>query len=117
MITSHDFIEAIQHHPTATIIYTDGSNNPTKPLLPSGSAAIITTPSSTLAITSTCPIKGSYPAEIYSILMLTTFPLHSLPQPIIIPIDNLSTCSTLNYIMSHSHFPLSSSIDPFSFWY
>ena len=55
----HDFIEAIQHHPTATIIYTDGSNNPTKPLLPSGSAAIITTPSSTLAITSTCPIKGS----------------------------------------------------------
>ena len=25
----HDFIEAIQHHPTATIIYTDGSNNPT----------------------------------------------------------------------------------------
>ena len=49
--------------------------------------------------------------------MLTTFPLHSLPQPIIIPIDNLSTCSTLNYIMSHSHFPLSSSTDPFSFWY
>ena len=113
----HDFIEAIQHHPTGTIIYTDGSNNPTKPLLPSGSAAVITTPSSTLAITSTCPIKGSYPAEIYSVLMLTTFPLHSLPQPIIIPIDNLSTCSTLNYIMSHSHFPLSSSTDPFSFWY
>ena len=35
----HDFIEAIQNHPTASIIYTDGSNNPTKPLLPSGSAA------------------------------------------------------------------------------
>ena len=49
--------------------------------------------------------------------MLTTFPLHSSPQPIIIPIDNLSTCSTLNYITSHSHFPLSSSIGPFSFWY
>ena len=29
----------------------------------------------------------------------------------------LSTCSTLNYIMSHSHFPLSSSINPFPFWY
>ena len=113
----HDFIEAIQHHPTATIIYTDGSHNATKPLLPSVSAAIITTPSSTLAITSTCPIKGSYPAEIYSILMLTIFLLHSLPQPIIIPIDNPSTCSTLNYIMSHSHFPLSSSIESFSFWY
>ena len=49
--------------------------------------------------------------------MLITFPLHSLPQPIIIPIDNLSTCSTSNYHISHSHFPLSSSIDPFSFWY
>ena len=54
---------------------------------------------------------------MYSIVMLTTFLLHSLPQPIIIPIDSLSTCSTLNYIMSHSHFPLSSFTDPFSFWY
>ena len=25
----HDFIEAIQNHPTASIIYTDGSDNPT----------------------------------------------------------------------------------------
>ena len=99
-----DFILAIQQHPLSPIIYTDGSNNPHFPYLPSGISAIISTRHLIAAIIVTCPKKGSYPAEMYSIFIFTKCPMQTLSWLLIFSIDNLTTCRTLNYIISCKSF-------------
>ena len=65
----HDLLNALDAYPNATIAYTDGSDDPTVNT-PSGAAITFnTTPPTTICNTS--PIKGSYPAEIYAIILFT----------------------------------------------
>ena len=101
----HDLLNALQSNTTYSIIYTDGSDDPNSSN-PSGSAAIISLqPNDHTIITSPSPLKGSYPAEIYAIIISLLYPqLTTLPQPIIFAIDNLSTCLTLNTLL-HFHSP------------
>ena len=65
----HDLLNALQSNTTYSIIYTDGSDDPNSSN-PSGSAAIISLqPNDHTIITSPSPLKGSYPAEIYAIII------------------------------------------------
>ena len=69
-------------------------------------------------LTATSPIKGSYPGEIYAIIISLLYPdIHLFPQPLIYAIDNLTTCSNLNLIQSSSTFPFNSNTNSFSSWY
>ena len=93
----HDFLDALDAYPNATVAYTDRSNDPTVDT--SSGAAITFNTTTPTTICNTSPIKGSYPAEIYAILLFTYLPhINSFCQPIIFAIDNLSVCSTLHQI-------------------
>ena len=84
---------------------------------PSGSAITFnTTPPTTICNTS--PIKGSYPAEIYAIILFTYLQhIDTLTQPIIFAIDNLSVCSTLHQIQQLKTKPFASNANCFALWY
>ena len=114
----HDLLQHLQQNQKYTLIYTDGSDDPSSSL-PSGSAAVIThQPNHHTILTNLSPIKGSYPAEIYSIITTLFFPnLPSLQQPIIFAIDNLSVCTTLNFLQPLNHPPFSSHTNSFALWY
>ena len=114
----HDLLNALQSNTTYSIIYTDGSDDPNSSN-PSGSAAIISLqPNNHTIITSPSPLKGSYPAEIYAIIISLLFPqLTTLPQPIISAIDNLSTCLTLNTLLHFHSPPFTTSNNSFALWY
>ena len=112
----HDLLDALDAYPNATIAYTDGSDDPTANT-PSGAAITFnTTPSTTICNTS--PVKGSYPAEIYAIILLTYLQhLDTLSQPIIFAIDNLSVCSTLHQIQQLKTKPFASNANCLALWY
>ena len=76
----HDLLNALQSNTTYSIIYTNGSDDPNSSN-PSGSAAIISLqPNDHTIITSPSPLKGSYPAEIYAIIISLFYPqLTTLP--------------------------------------
>ena len=114
----HDLLNALQSNTTYSIIYTDGSDDPNSSN-PSGSAAIISLqPNNHTIITSPSPLKGSYPAEIYAIIISLLYPqLTTLPQPIIFAIDNLSTCLTLNTLLHFHSPPFTTSNNSFALWY
>ena len=114
----HDLLNALQSNTTYSIIYTDGSDDPNSSN-PSGSAAIISLqPNDHTIITSPSPLKGSYPAEIYAIIISLLYPqLTTLPQPIIFAIDNLSTCLTLNTLLHFHSPPFTTSNNAFALWY
>ena len=112
----HDLRQALLTYPTATVCYTDGSDDQ-KNDRPSGSAATFNT-APPITICNTSPIKGSYPAEIFAIILTTL--LRSLPtllQPIIFAIDNLSVCSTLQLIQQTEFNTATASSNPFCLWY
>ena len=112
----HHLRQALITHPAATVCYRDGSDNP-KCNRPSGSAATFNTAPPT-TICNMSPIEGSYPAEIFAIVPITLFQiLPTLPQPIIFAIDNLSVCSTLQFIKQTKDNPFNASTNPFCLWY
>ena len=98
----HDLLDALDAYPNATIAYTNGSDDPTANT-PSGAAITFnTTPPTTICNTS--PVKASYPAEIYAIILFTYLQhLDTLSQRIIFAIDNLSVCSTLHSTGGYMH--------------
>ena len=112
----HDLLDALDAYPNATIAYTDGSDDPTANT-PSGAAITFnTTPPTTICNTSL--VKGSYPAEIYAIILFTYLQhLDTLSQPIIFAIDNLSVCSTLHQIQQFKTKPFASNANCFALWY
>ena len=114
----HDLLNALQSNTTYSIIYTDGSDDPNSSNR-SGSAAIISLqPNDHTIITSPSPLKGSYPAEIYAIIISLLYPqLTTLPQPIIFAIYNLSTCLTLNTLLHFHSPPFTTSNNSFALWY
>ena len=94
----HDLRQALITHPAATVCYMDGSDDP-KRNRPLGSAAIFNT-APPIPICNKSPIKGSYPAEIFAIILITLLQIlptlpnrrkisHSLPA------QNLSVSGTL----------------------
>ena len=111
----HDLLDALDAYPNATIAYTDGSDDPTANT-PSGAVITFnTTPPTTICNTS--PVKGSYPAEIYAIILFTYLQhLDTLSQPIIFAIDNLSVCSTLHQIQQFKTKPFASNANCFALW-
>ena len=112
----HDFLNALDAYPNATIAYTDGSDDPTANT-PSGAAITFNTTPPT-AICNTSPVKGSYPAEMYAIILFTYLQhLDTLSQPIIFAIDNLSVCSTLHQIQQFKTKPFASNANCFALWY
>ena len=84
---------------------------------PSGAAITFnTTPPTTICNTS--PIKGSYPAETYAIILFTYLPhSNTFSQPIIPAIDNLLVCSTLHQIQQLKAKPFASTASCFALWY
>ena len=112
----HDLRQALITYPAAIVYYTDGSDD-SKSNRPSGSAATFNT-APPIAICNTFLIKGSYPAEIFAIVLITLFQiLPTLPQPIIFAIENLSVCSTLRFIQQTKDNPFTASTNPFCLWY
>ena len=114
----HDLLNALHTNPTYSIIYTDGSDDPNSSN-PSGSAAVISLQlNNHIIITSPSPFKGSYPAEIYAIIISLLHPqITNLPQPVIYAIDNLSTCLTLNTLLHFTSPPFTTSNNSFALWY
>ena len=114
----HDLLNALQSNTTYSIIYTDGSDDPNSSNL-SGSAAIIALqPNNHIIIISPSPLKRSYPAEIYAIIISLLHPqLTTLPQPIIFAIDNLSTCITINTLLHFNSPRSTTSNNSFALWY
>ena len=112
----HDLLDALNAYPNATVAYTDGSDDPTVDT-PSGAAITFnTTPPTTVCNTS--PIKGSYPADIYAIILFTYLPhINTVSQPINVAIDNLSVCSTLHQIQQSNAKPFASNANCFALWY
>ena len=112
----HDLLNALDAYPNATIAYTDGSDDPTVNT-PSGAAITFnTTPPTTICNTS--PVKGSYLAEIYAIILFTYLQhLDTLSQPIIFAIDNLSVCPTLHQIQQLKSKPFASNAHCSALWY
>ena len=91
-----DFLlAALDAYPNATVAYTNKSDDPTVDT-PSGAAITLnTTPPTTICNIS--PIKGSYPAKNYAIILFIYLRhINTFSQPIIRAIDNLSECSTLH---------------------
>ena len=84
---------------------------------PSGATITFnTTPPTTICNTS--PIKGSYPSEVYVIILFTYLQhVDTLSQPIIFAIDNLSVCSTLHQIQQLKTKPFASNANCFALWY
>ena len=112
----HDLRQALITYPAATVCYTDGADDP-KCNRPSGSAATFNT-AYPITICNTSPITGSYPAEIFAIVVITLFQiLPTLLQPIIFAIDNLSVCSTLQFIQQTKDNPFTASTNPFCLCY
>ena len=111
-----DLLDTLDAWPNATVAYTDGSDDPTVDT-PSGAAITLnTTPSTTIC--STSPIKGSYPAEIYAIILFTYLPhINTFSKPIIFAIDNLSVCSTLHQIQQLNAKHFASKANCFALWY
>ena len=112
----HDLRQALLTYPTATVCYTDGSDDQ-KNERPSGCAATFNT-APPITICNTSPIKGSYPAEIFAIILTTLLrSLPTLPQPMIFAIDNLSVCTTLQLIQQTKWNPFTASSNPICLWY
>ena len=112
----HDLRQALNTYPAATVCYTDGSEDP-KDDRPSCLAATFNT-SPPKTICNTSPIKGSYPAKIFAIILITLLQtIPTLPQPIIFAIDNLSVCSTLQFIQQTKCNPFTASTNSFCLWY
>ena len=112
----HDFLDALDAYPNATVADTEGSDDPTVDT-PSGTAITFnTTPPTTICNTS--PIKGFYPAEIYAIILFTYLPhINTLSQPISFAIDNLSVCSSLHQIQQLKDKPFASNANCVALWY
>ena len=112
----HNLRQALTAYPAATVCDTDGSDDP-KSNRPSGSAATYNT-APPITICNTSPIKGSYPAEIFAIVLITLFQiLPTLPQTTIFAIDNLSVCSTLQFTQQTRDNPFTASTNLFCLWY
>ena len=104
----HDLLDALD-------AYTDGSDDPTVDT-PSGATITFNTTTPT-TICNTSPIKGSYPAEIYAIILFAYLPhINTFSQPIIFAIDNLSVCSTLHQIQQLKTKPFASNANCFALW-
>ena len=112
----HTLLDTLDAYPNAAVAYTDGSDDPTVDT-PSGAAITFnTTPPTTICNTS--PIKGSYPAEIYAIILFTYLPhSNTFSQPIICVIDNLLVYSTLHQIEQLKAKPFASTASCFALWY
>ena len=111
-----DLRQAPITYPAATVCYTDGFDDPISNR-PSQSAATFNTPPP-ITICNTPPIKGSFRAEIFAIVLITLFQiLPTLPQPTIIALDNLSVCSTLQFIQQTNDNPFTASPNPFCISY
>ena len=112
----HDLRQALITYPPATACYTDGCDDP-KCNRPSDSAATFNT-APPITIHNTSPIKGSYPAEIFAIILITLFQiLPTLPQPIIFALDNLIVSTNLQFIQQTKGNPFTASTNPFCLWY
>ena len=112
----HDLLAALDAYPNATVAYTDRSDDPTVDTPTGAAISFHITPPTTIC--NILPIKGSYPAEPYAIILFTYLPqMNTFSVPIVFAIDNLSFCSTLHQIQQLNAKPFASNANCFALWY
>ena len=109
-------LETFTLNPQATLCYSDGSKDPNN----NNPSAMVFVPDShnNTIRAATPPIKGSYPGEIYAIIISLLYTdINLLPQPLKYAIGNLTTCYNLNLLLSSFTFPFEWNNNSFYSWY